>query len=330
MTSEITALSHSFELLQETVLKELDLTKSNVSQLCEAVAGVYPDKAIPRSVMTEMQAATGSHNLFAVITRHGMWNYINHRLLEYMVEKTVPQNNHLQNEIEVHKRKVEAFLKRTPIHDYIDSCSELASGKTSNVMPVHEFPPDPAMFVPFQLTFSDKLLSQSMGVIVRLQNHVMKHFSLPHPTLLLGAVSTGSTVVSFHFPSVELERVSSLARKSSGFFSELNVETVSIDNHGIGTLPVPMTQVSLKSILFQVTTYSYTQKSLFVPGPMQTMPSGGEQQVRPIHGQFPGERGTYNLYTVKILTHEMILTIYYSRLSDVQSILGSNGIQMLL
>ena len=105
--TEITALSHSFELLQEAVLKELDLTKSNVSQLREAVAGVYPGKAIPKSVMTEMQAATGSHNLFAVITRHGMWNYINHRLLEYMVEKTVPQNNHLQNEIEVHKRKVE-------------------------------------------------------------------------------------------------------------------------------------------------------------------------------------------------------------------------------
>ena len=256
MTTEIAALSHSFELLQDAVLKELDLTKSNVSQLCEAVAGVYPDKSIPRSVMTEMQAATGSHNLFTVITRHGTWNYINHHLLEYMVEKTLPQNNHLQNEIEVHKRKVEAFLKRTSIHDYIDSCSELALGKTSNVMPVHEFPPDPDMFVPFQLTFSDKLLSQSMGVIVRLQNHVMKHFSLPHPTLLLGAVSTGSTVVSFHFPHVELERVSSLARKSSGFFSKLNVETVSIENHGIGTLPAPVTQVSLKSLLIQVAMYT--------------------------------------------------------------------------
>ena len=301
MTTESTTLSHSFELLQEAVLKELDLMKSNVSQLHEAIAGVYPDKAIPKSVMTEMQAATGSHNLFAVITRHGMWNYINHHLLEYiMVEKTVPQNNHLQNEIEVHKRKVETFLRRTPIHDYIDSCSELASGKTANVMPVHEFPPDPAMFIPFQHTFSDKLLSQSMGVFVRLQNHVMKHFSLPHPTLLLGAVSTGSTVVSFHFPRVELERVSSLARKSSGFFSELNVETVSIDNHGIGTLPAPVTQVSLKSLLFQVA----MQNSLFVPGPMQAMPRGGEQQVRPIHGQFPGERGTYNLYTVNFLTLE--------------------------
>ena len=107
VSTEITTLSHSFELLQEAVLKELNLTKSNVSQLHEAVAGVYPDKAIPKSIMTEMQAATGSHNLFAVITRHGMWNYINHHLLEYMVEKTLSQNNHLQNEIEVHKRKVE-------------------------------------------------------------------------------------------------------------------------------------------------------------------------------------------------------------------------------
>ena len=131
-------------------------------------------------------------------------------------------------------------------------------------MPVHEFPPDPAMFVPFQLTFSDKLLSHSMGVIARLQNHVMKHFSLPHPTLLLGAVSRGSTVVSFHFPHVELERVSSLARKSSGFFSELNVETVSIDKRGIGTLPAPVTQVSLNFLLSRVAIYVHKIHFLYL------------------------------------------------------------------
>jgi hypothetical protein len=204
-----------------------------------------------------------------------------------MVEKTVPQNNHLQNEIEVHKRKVESFLRRTPIHDYIDSCSELTSGKTSNVMPVHEFPPDPAMFVPFQLTFSDKLLSQSMGVIVRLQNHVMKHFSLPHPTLLLGAVSTGSTVVTFHFPRVELERVTSLANLSSRLFSELNVESVTIDNQ-----------------------LQYQNRSLAL-ATHEARPSVNEQHISSNLGQFPGE-GAPHVHHLEDLS-EVEQRLFYTR-----------------
>ena len=229
VSKEIATLSHSFESLQTTVLKELDSMKVIVTQLREAVVSAYPDKAIPKSIMAEMQAALCSQDLFTVITRHGMWNYINHHLLEHVVKKTVPQNNLLQKEIEIHKASVETFLQRAPIHDYIDSYFNLISGKAANVMPVHEFPPDPAMFAPFQLTLKLPSQTQSMSVIVELQNYVMKHFSLPHPTLLLGAVSTGSTIVSFHFPCVELERVTSLANLSSKFFSELNVESVTID-----------------------------------------------------------------------------------------------------
>ena len=227
VSRDIATLSHSFESLKTTVLKELDSMKVTVTQLCEAVVSAYPDKAIPKSIMAEMQAALCSQDLFTVITRHGMWNYINHHLLKCMVEKTVPQNNQLQNEIEVHKAKVEFFFQ---IHDYIDSCSQLASGKTANVMPVHEFPPDPVMFVPLRLTLRDKLTSQSLGLILRLQNCLMKQFSLPRPTLLFGAVHMGSIVITFYFPRVQLERVCSLVNSSSSFLSELDVESVTIDN----------------------------------------------------------------------------------------------------
>ena len=92
MNEEIATATQSFESLQTAVLNELDLTKMNVRYLHEAVIGVYPDKAIPRSIVSEMQAVLCSKDLFTVITRHGMWNYINHHLLECMVEKVVPQH----------------------------------------------------------------------------------------------------------------------------------------------------------------------------------------------------------------------------------------------
>ena len=117
---------------------------------------------------------------------------------------------------------------------------QIASGKIANIIPVHEFPPDPAIFALLQLTVRLLSQNQSLDIILQLHHHVMKHFSLPQPILLLGAVSRGSTVVNFHFPRVELKRVCSLAGKSGGFFTELNVESVTIDNHHIETLtPLP-------------------------------------------------------------------------------------------
>ena len=287
MSKEIASLSHSFESLQTTVLKELDSMKVTVSQLCEAVVGAYPERAIPKSIMAELQAALSSQDLFTVITRHSMWNYVNHHLLEHVVKKTVPQNNVLQREIEIHKASVETFLQRAPIHGYIDSYFNFTSGKAANVMPVHEFPPDPAMFVPFQFTLTLPSQSQSMGVIMRLQSHVMKHFSLPHPTLLLGAVSRGSTVVTFHFPRVELERVTSLPNLSSRFFSELNVESVTIDSqlqYQNRSLPLPTHEVLFHIFCSIISIYDHSVHS-------QAIPSMSEQHISSNLGQFPGEGG---------------------------------------
>ena len=230
MSREIVTLAQSFESLQAAVIKELDSATVKVPQLHKAVVSMYPDKAIPKSITVEMQAALCTRDLFTVIKRHGMWNYINYHLLECVVERLVPQNDQLRKQFAVHKDNVAQFVQKTPIHSYIDSCSHLASETTANVMPVHQFPPDPAMFASLNLTLPLSSQSQRLSVILQLQNHVMKHFSFPHPTLLLGAVSRGSTVVSFHFPRVELERVCSLANSSSRFFTQLNLQSVTIDN----------------------------------------------------------------------------------------------------
>ena len=201
-----------------------------VQQLHEMVAGVYPDNAIPKPMMVQIEAASSHHDFFTVITRRGMWNYINHHLLECIVEKAVPRDNQLQKQLAQHKGKVEEFAQKTPIHDYIDSCSSQVSATTANVLPVDHYAPDPAMFASFQLQLDLSIESQSLQIILAFQSRVMKQFSFPHPTLLLGALHRGSVVINWHFPRVEMERVCSVANTSQYFFKEFNVKAVNIDN----------------------------------------------------------------------------------------------------
>ena len=197
-----------------------------VKQLHEVVVGVYPDGAIPKKLMMEMEAASSSHDFFAIITRHGMWNCINYHLLESIV----PRDNQLQKKLEQHKGRVVEFAQKTPVLDYIDLCSMKASEKTANVLPFDQYASDPVMFAPFQLKLKLSAENRSLTVILSLQKHVMKQFSFLPPTLLLGTVSRGSIAITLHFPRVEMKRVCAVAKSSGEFFKEHDVETANIDN----------------------------------------------------------------------------------------------------
>ena len=230
MNTEIATLAQSFESLKSSVLKELNTVNVTVKRLHEVVVGMYPDGAIPQKIMVKMEAASSSQNFFAIITRHGMWNCINHHLLESVGKKAVPQENQLQKELERHKGHVVEFAQNTSILDYIDLCSMKASEKTANILPFNQYAPDPVLFAPFQLKLKLSTENQSLAVILALQNHVMGQFSFFPPTLLLGTVSRRSTAITFHFPRVEMERVCAVAKSSGEFFEEHAVETANIDN----------------------------------------------------------------------------------------------------
>ena len=226
VNEDITTLAQSFESLKSSVVKELNAVNVTVKGLHEVVVGVYPDGAIPKKLMMEMEAASSSHDFFAIITRHGMWNCINYHLLESIV----PRDNQLQKKLEQHKRRVVEFAQNTPVLDYIDICSMKASEKTANILPFDQYAPDPVMFAPFQLKLKLSAENQSLTDILALQNHMMKQFSFFPPTLLLGTVSRGSIVITLHFPRVEMKRVCSLAKSSGEFFKEHAVEGANIDN----------------------------------------------------------------------------------------------------
>ena len=222
----MTTLAQSFHALKMSVSKQLDSMNTPVKELHEVVVSLYPYAAIPKSLMARLEGAANCQDYFTIITIHGMWNYINHHLLECIVEKLIPRDNDMRKAIALHGSNVTEFAAKTHIDDYIDVCSR----KLSETLVVEHAIPHPTMFIPFQLQLEPSIQRKCLHSVLTLQNHLMKHFSLPHPTLMLGSVGRGSTVIVFQFPQVEMERVCSVANTSSGFFRDLNVESVTIGN----------------------------------------------------------------------------------------------------
>ena len=224
---EMIALAQSFHTLKLSVSKQIDAMNVTIKKLHKVVVSLYPHAAIPNPMMAKLEGALNCQEYFTIITKHGMWSYINYHLLQCLVERLVPQDSGMTKEIAMHGSNVMEFVAKTCIDDYIDSVSRKTS-KTTEVD--HATRPAPAMFAPFQFRLKPYFQRKSMRTILTLQGRVMKHFSLPHPTLLLDSIRKGSTIIDFQFVQVEMERVYSVADTSSGFFRDLNVESVTIGN----------------------------------------------------------------------------------------------------
>lgn len=90
--------------------------------------------------------------------------------------------------------------------------------------------PDPELFSCLMTKVELATQLDKLSHVLELQSHLMNHFSFPHPTLLLGNISSGSVVINWHFPVVETERTSSIAVSSSVFYKEHNIVQVMIND----------------------------------------------------------------------------------------------------
>ena len=228
---EIAMLAQSFESLKTSASQKLEFENLKTKQIHKYLIRLYPDNAIPKPVAVELESAHSSLDYFSILTRYGMWSYINHHLLKMIIEEMVPRDNELRKQIVQYRDEVDIFACNTAIHDYIDLHQMKAVEAVANVMPVDLHAPYPEMFTFFQMKFELSFANKSLKHILTIQQQLMKHFSLPHPTLLLGEVSRGSVAINWYFPQVETERICSVANSSEYFFREFNVIQVNIDDN---------------------------------------------------------------------------------------------------
>ena len=179
----------------------------------------------------EMEAAPDTQSIFSILTRHGMWSYINYHLLEKIVDEYMPHDDEQQKQLKCYIEELEKFAGDTRIHEYIAVCQVLTAApkpKQESLVPVDTHSPDPELFS--CLTTKVELTAQldKISHVLALQGHMMKHFSLSCPTLLLGSIRCGSVVINWHFPMAEIKRISSTAASSSDFFKEHSILQVTV------------------------------------------------------------------------------------------------------
>ena len=163
-----------------------------------------------------------------------MWSFINYRLLESIIDEYTSYDDGEWKKLKCYIAELEQFARTTSIPEYIYVCQVLTTtprSKQESLTLGDTHSPNPELFSCLKTEIELTKQHEKLSHVLKLQEHLMKHFSLYHPTLLLGRVTTGSVVIAWHFPAVETERIFSTAACSSVFYKEHNIMQVTLDGH---------------------------------------------------------------------------------------------------
>ena len=229
----MSSLSQSFQSVQSSAAKKINVASIDLTKLVHFLISLYPRNSIPNPMAEEMEAAPDTQSLFGILTRHGMWSYVNYHLLEGIMNEYMSHDDEQHKQMKCYIAELEQFARATPILEYIAICqifTAVPKPKQESLVPVDTHSPDPELFS--CLTTKVELTTQldKISHVLALQSHLMKHFSLPHPTLLMGSIRSGSVVINWHFPMTEIKRISSTAASmaSSDFFKEHSILQVTV------------------------------------------------------------------------------------------------------
>lgn len=232
MREDLSALSQLYESVQTSVSKKIDAICMNKTKLHHFLIEIYPPNTIPNPIIDEMEAASSTKSLFCILTRCGMWSYVNYHLLECIVNEYIPHDDEVQKQLQHYIRQLEVFARTASIHVYIDACRMFSAASLSDQgkeIPVDIYIPDPALFTCLKIKIQVRAPKQLIHLL-KLQGHLTKQFFLPHPTLLLGEIGRGSVLVKWYFPAVETGRILTSASSCSDFYREHNIVQVNIND----------------------------------------------------------------------------------------------------
>ena len=210
----------------------MDDVSIDLKKLCHFLISLYPRNSIPNPLAEELEAASTTQSLFNILTNHGLWTFMNYHLLKIFMDEYMPHDDEQQKQMKCYIADVEQFASATSIHEYIAICqvpTTAPKSKEESLVPAGAHSPDPELFSCLTTKVELSAQQEKLSHVLALWDYLMKHFSLSHPTLLLGSITSGSVVIKWHFPQVETKRISSTAVSSSDFYKEHNIVQVTIN-----------------------------------------------------------------------------------------------------
>ena len=180
------------------------------------------DNYIPKTNLEEM---------FDAATRHNLWNYLHHSPVEKLLCRFLPDHVSLIRE---YKEHLSGYCTTTKLIDYIH-CTNIDSRQPEghNELSLASYTREQCQRLMVTLDIKRNITNLSLKYVQDLWERFAEEFNIPFLTAVVDSILSGSLIITWLVPPGVAEKIVASAHKSTPFFQEHHIVSVSVDVYSI-------------------------------------------------------------------------------------------------
>ena len=207
------------------------------------------------TVTTVVESARSLDEIFRVLSKHRLWDYINYYLLQSIIEEFADDDDELNGMMEQYQEDLTGYILTLRIQTYLEAQRSIATSDSDNSTAADEkvatLPPH-KLFKKLTVKCNVNVTNHTLGYVNDLWRSLAKQFALPQPAMILHDIAEGCIGITWLIPANLVEHVTQMARETTNMFAEENVLRVMLDEQCIYSMetepPLPETKPPLQEI----------------------------------------------------------------------------------
>ena len=227
-----------FSILVTKSCKKLQNRKIDVDDVQTFLVTMYssPDSEDGSdTVTTVVESARSLDEIFRVLSKHRLWDYLNYYLLQSIIEAFACDDKELNGMMEQYQEDLTGHILTLRIQTYLDATKHpITMGdsdiSTDEVVPLQQ---DYELFRKLTTKCEVNITNHTLGYVTDLWQSLAKQFALPQPAMILHDIAEGCISITWLIPANLVEHVTRMARETTNMFAEEQVLKVMLEEQCI-------------------------------------------------------------------------------------------------
>ena len=188
-------------------------------------------------VITVVESAESLNAIFRVLTKYGLWDYINYYLLQSIITEFASDDNELNGMMKQYQQDLTGYTLTLQIKTYLAThrphpTFTTGDSETSVDMII---PPQQKheLFKKLSVKIDANVTDHTLSYVIDLWQSLAVQFALPKPAMILHKVAEGCIGITWLIPANLVQYVTRMAQKKNSVFAEKHILRVMLEEQCI-------------------------------------------------------------------------------------------------
>ena len=239
----IRRIKGKFSMLVTTSRKRLQMKGINIEDVQDFLITMYssPDSKDGNEMVTTMiESAKSLNELIRVVSKNGLWDYLNYDLLQEIIVQFAGDDDELNDMMEQYQQDLTGHILTQEIATYLEAIHEEPPITTSDsetsgdeIIPALPQQKKCKLFKELSFKVETNVADQTLRYVKDLWRSLQKQFRLPRPAMILHRIAEGCICITWLIPTNLVTHVTRMAQETADMFAEKQIQRVMLEEQCI-------------------------------------------------------------------------------------------------